>query len=277
MGISKKIRKTPIPKPPLSLIDKLIYALFFIGGVLWMCFVMIIVGGKLPRIVAFSDPTVKALGAKYLLWCLPLAFSGELFLSLIGLTGITVKQPIFGNKRFKPRFGVNVIKMYPFFSKDFWQNLSKKSKKRINTFLFVFAVVFLVSFILIFLDLFPRNVVDTKDNFKSYDILNRLTETHNITGADEMTVEITRTSRKGRVSYHLYVSFTFDDKTYSLPLGCLEDAGYEETLEYMLYLKSLVPQSKWRFENENRISELAAHKEFTSEEKRLLNELFDDN
>ena len=141
----------------------------------------------------------------------------------------------------------------------------------------MFAVGCLVSFILIFLDLFPRNVVDTKDNFKSYDILNRLTETHNIIGADEMTVEITRTSRKGRVSYHLYVSFTFDDKTYSLPLGCLEDAGYEETLEYMLYLKSLVPQSKWRFENENRISELADHKEFTSEEKRLLNELFDDN
>ena len=70
--------------------------------------------------------------------------------------------------------------------------------------------------------------------------------------------------------------FTFDDKTYSLLLGCLEDAGYEETLEYMLYLKSLVPQSKWRFENENRISELAARKEFTSDEKRLLYELFDE-
>ena len=70
--------------------------------------------------------------------------------------------------------------------------------------------------------------------------------------------------------------FTFDDKTYSLPLGCLEDAGYEETLEYMLYLKNLVPQSKWRFENENRISELADRKEFTSDEKRLLYELFDE-
>ena len=278
MGFSKKMRKAPLPKPPLSFIDKLIYALILIGGFLWMFLVMHVFGEKIPRIIAFSDPAVKAFGAGFPICCLPLAFLGYTFFWIVALTGITVKQPIFGNKRFKPRFGVNVIKMYPFFSKDFWPNLSKKSKKRINTFLFVFAVVFVVSFILIFLDLFPRNVVDTKDNFKSYDILNRLTETHNITGADEMTVEITRSSgRRRRVSYHLYVSFTFDDKTYSLPLGCLEDAGYEETLEYMLYLKSFVPQSKWRFENENRISELAAHKEFTSEEKRLLNELFDDN
>ena len=277
MGLSKKMRRTPLPKPPLSLIDKLIYGMILVGGFLWMFLVMHVFGEMIPRIIAFSDPAVKAFGAGFPICCLPLAFLGYIFLWIVALTGITVKQPIFGNKRFKPRFGVNVIKMYPFFSKDFWHNLSDKYKKRINTFLFVSAVSLAVCALLLLFGIFPRNVVDRKNNFISYDSLNRVTETHNITGADEMTVEITRSSRKRRVSYHLYVRFTFDDKTYSLPLGCLEDAGYEETLEYMLYLKSLVPQSKWRFENEKWISELADRKEFTSEEKRLLNELFDDN
>ena len=276
MGISKKMRRTPLPKPPLSILDKLIYGLILVGGFVCMFLVMHVFGEMIPRIVAFSDPAIKAFGAEFPIWCLPLALFCYAFLWIIALTGITVKQPIFGNKRFKPKFGVNVIKMYPFFSRDFWKSLSEKHKKRINTFLFVSVILLSVCALLLLFGIFPRNVVDRKNNFISYDALNRVTETHNITGADEMTVEITRTSRKRRVSYHLYVRFTFDDKTYSLPLGCLEDAGYEETLEYMLYLKSLVPQSKWRFENENRISELAAHKEFTSEEKRLLYELFDE-
>jgi hypothetical protein len=276
MGISKKMRKAPLPKPPLSFIDKLIYGLILVGGFLWMFLVMHVFGEKIPRIIAFSDPAVKAFGAEFPIWCLPLAFLGYIFLWIVALTGITVKQPIFGNKRFKPKFGVNVIKMYPFFSKDFWQNLSDKYKKRINTFLFVSVISLAVCALVLFFGIFPRKVVDGKNNFISYDSLNRVTETHNITGADEMTVEITRTSRKRRVSYHLYVRFTFDDKTYSLPLGCLEDAGYEETLEYMLYLKSLVPQSKRYYENAKWISELAARKEFTSEEKRLLYELFDE-
>jgi hypothetical protein len=276
MGISKKMRKAPLPKPPLSFIDKLIYGLILVGGFLWMFLVMHVFGEKIPRIIAFSDPAVKAFGAEFPIWCLPLAFLGYIFLWIVALTGITVKQPIFGNKRFKPKFGVNVIKMYPFFSKDFWQNLSDKYKKRINTFLFVSVISLAVCALVLFFGIFPRKVVDGKNNFISYDSLNRVTETHNITGVDEMTVEITRTSRKRRVSYHLYVRFTFDDKTYSLPLGCLEDAGYEETLEYMLYLKSLVPQSKRYYENAKWISELAARKEFTSEEKRLLYELFDE-
>lgn len=276
MGISKKMRKAPLPKPPLPLIDKLIYGLILVGGFLWMFLVMHVFGEKIPRIIAFSDPAVKAFGAEFPIWCLPLAFLGYIFLWIVALTGITVKQPIFGNKRFKPKFGVNVIKMYPFFSKDFWQNLSDKYKKRINTFLFVSVISLAVCALVLFFGIFPRKVVDGKNNFISYDSLNRVTETHNITGVDEMTVEITRTSRKRRVSYHLYVRFTFDDKTYSLPLGCLEDAGYEETLEYMLYLKSLVPQSKRYYENAKWISELAARKEFTSEEKMLLYELFDE-
>ena len=73
MGLSKKMRRTPLPKPPLSLIDKLIYALFFVGGFLCMFLVMHVFEKKIPRIIAFSDPAVKAFGAEFPIWCLPLA------------------------------------------------------------------------------------------------------------------------------------------------------------------------------------------------------------
>ena len=126
-------RKIKTPKVPLSGLDKFIYIMLWLVGFFSGIVILALGGTALPETVAFSDPSVVAYHGMAFFFCeIPIAGYISLTLMILVAYGWDRKQPIFGNKRFKPKSGQPVIKTFPLFSKEFRDSLSDKQKKRIK-------------------------------------------------------------------------------------------------------------------------------------------------
>ena len=273
----KKI-KNGAKKPPLSLLDIVIYVIFILIGAAVLPLLYLELGLRIPFSIAFADDTVVASDNFFAVICAaPISI---LLSGMIGFTsarGIDNKQPIFGSKRFKPSGLKPVIKTYPIFSKEFRDNLSNGTKRKIKRTSATLIVLIIIFSLIYSLGIYPRTVLDKNDNIITYNAFNKETHRCSVTDADKLVIDIVYNIHyRSEDSWGIRLKFSCADKIHEFNPGHFYGMNAEETLRYMLYLKSLM-YDRYEITNEYRIDDLIRYREYGSQETRLVYELFDHN
>ncbi|MBQ8408081.1 MAG: hypothetical protein IJY39_04385 [Clostridia bacterium] len=250
------------------------YVIFSVLGIAITLLPLIIFCVVIPEAIAYSDESVIARDLTGNLYALPLCFTLMLSTMIPICIGISDKQPIFGNKKYKPKWSVPIIKTYPIFSKEFRQQvLSKKSTKSIIfSFFVIFLAFLLLSLTILSFGIYPRKVLNKQNEFQKYNSFNTLVRTDKIEDADELIIKIERSSR-GR-SYSIKLKFVFDGESYVIG-SSFKDMSRKESLEYLLYLKSFFDEGEYTIKNDGRIASLIYDRNYTEEEAELIYQLFD--
>ena len=98
----------------------------------------------------------------------------------------------------------------------------------------------------------------------------------NIAEADSLLIRVTfSNSRRSSASFHIRLDFIFDDQTYSFAESTFYDMNMEETLHYMLYLKSLFEDGRYKLEGVDMLERMVVYESFSAREETLLYKLFD--
>ena len=272
--MARKIKgKNAAQKPPLSKLDKAIYAASMILCVAWGFTFFGLCLWSIPDAVAFADKSVIAYNTKLLvLLCeLPLIMFFMFFPAVLLGVGIDMRQPIFGNKGFKPPTFAPVIKTYPLFSKEFRENLTDESKRKIRRIVKAVIIIFIVCALIFPFGIYPRDVLDEDNNFSSYNSFNQKTSTHNVKSADKLIIDVDRS----RHSYGIQMKFVFDDEEYVVNMGSIKGMDRKENLEYMIYLKSFFDSDEYEITNIKRLDNLLYSADFTDSELALVYDLLD--
>ena len=190
-------------------------------------------GVILPRKIAFRDSSIVAADASVALLCaLLLSVALSLPFVLMIIFGCDAKQPILGNKKFKPKALTPMLKTFPLFSKEFRNSLTAKTKRKIKRIVVIVAVCLLITVLACPFCLYPRTVLDLKNNITTYSSFNQITQVDSIDSAQKLIIRITR----GRhLSYGISIEFVFEDESYTFGLGSFAEFTTQEKLEYMLY------------------------------------------
>lgn len=93
----------------------------------------------IPKLIGFAEDGVVAANerAAFAFCSLPLALTLGWGIGFPAGRAIDEKQPLFGNKKFKPKFGEPVINTFPVFSEEFKQYVyppKKRPSKRRSSF-----------------------------------------------------------------------------------------------------------------------------------------------
>ena len=136
-GEKMAAKKIKTRKPPLSALDKFIYTtlilLLFVGIFIGFSFFWL----NVPDRIAFSDSAVVAHNGDSLFTTIFFCSLPMLIVLVIVMVplqmGLSKKQPIFGNKKFKVIGFHPMVRAYPIFTKAFRDNLSNKERKTIKT------------------------------------------------------------------------------------------------------------------------------------------------
>lgn len=264
-------------KVPLSRLDKFIYVMLWLAGFATLVAVLLVGGLTIPEAVAFSDPTVMAHHGFAAMYCaIPMAFYLSLTPMIMASYGWKYKQPIFGNKKFKPKFGQPVIKTFPLFSKEFRQSLTEKQEKRIKRIATVLLILFIACAVILPLGIYPRTVLDKQNHFKCYNSFNQMTDDVPVQEADRLILEITyRNRRKSSPSWGIQLTFEYEHRDYSLTLGGFGDMEQEEVLRHMLGLKRYFSNDQYEIRHIDRMEKLIDYQNFTATEQKLVYDLFD--
>jgi len=264
-------RKIKMPKMPLSTLDKLIYCLIFLLGCLLPIFLMLSLGVTLPQKLAFRDPSIVAsdsVAALLTSALLSLALAAPCALAMYGFQA---KQPIFGNKKFKPKTFTPILKTFPIFSKEFRNSLTDKTKRKLKRIAVIVTACILITALAYTFCLYPRNVLDQKNNILTYNSFNQITRVDSIESAQKLIIRITRGRHR---TYGISLDFVFEDESYSFGFNNFAEFTTQEKLEYMLYLKEHF-RGRYEFANANRIDNLLSYANFTDTEADLIYQLFD--
>lgn len=270
-------RKIKTPKVPLSRLDQFIYVML---SLLWGAFciaTVLLFGIVIPEALAFSDASVIAReGVIGVLCSLPMAFFGAAPLLIAMGHAWQIKQPIFGNKKFKPKFGKPVIKLSPLFSREFRENIRNDQKKYIKRTLVSFVITFTVCALILPFGLFPRTVLDNENHVKRYNCFDQLTDDRRIEDADKFIIQIYH-SYGSRVSpkYGIRLTFKYENRKYSFGLGDFGDMEREAILRHMLLLKRCFGEDQYEIVNVEKMEQLVEYRNFTDAERKLVYDLFD--
>ena len=266
-------------KPPLSKLDRFLYIL--IGScALISCFALILfLDFKFPALVAAGQDE-KAIATSALHWGFlfpaPTLLTGSIWVAACDLMGR--KQPIFGNKSYKPKGFQPLLPVYPLFSKAFRESLSKKSKDKIKLILLILLAVGTVFTALFPLGIFPRKTLDRDNRFCTYNTLNEVVHQERVENAEKLTIEIEHFHRrKGRDRYNISLTFQFKDRSYSFLDNEFFGMSDLETLEHMLYLKSLFKEGEYEILHTERMTNLLERQNYSSKERALVYQLFEYN
>ena len=271
-------RKIKTPKVPLSGLDKFIYIMLWLVGFFSGIVILALGGTALPETVAFSDPSVLAYHGMAFFFCaIPIAGYISLTLMILVTYGWDRKQPIFGNKRFKPKFGQPVIKTFPLFSKEFRDSLSDKQKKRIKRTATVLLILLVVCAAILPFGIYPRSVLDNQNHFKHYNSFNQLTDEVTVEEANRLILEIdySRGHRGSSPSWGIQLTFEYEHRDYSLTLGGFGNMEREDVLRHMLLLKRYFSDDQYEILHIDRMEKLVDYQDFTDAELKLVYDLFD--
>ena len=271
MSKSKKIQKRIIAKKaPLSLIDRIIYITAMVIAIP-LVFTPMVLSMLVRRQIIFSTPDLIAYDGNTIeiFWSFPLMMV-LIVLWIVPLGyGYSQIQPIFGNPKYKPSFYRPLIPTDPLCSKAFWRNLSQERKKSIKRFIICTLIAVLLTAPLVSLSLYSRKVILENDQFVSYNSFNQVVHSATIEKAERIEISVTR----GKSQYGMTMSIQFEEESYHLHISSFPDYDIEETLEYMIYLKSYFQENECEINNLHWID--AYLSDFTASEQALICDLFD--
>ena len=268
-------KKHGAKKPPLSRLDKNIYWTLIWLSVGFAILFWLAFGFWIPRAIGFSKQGVIACGDQSgVLTSLPFAACIGFSVALLASKGKEGKQPIFLNKNIKDS------SVYPIISKEFWQRMTVKTKKKMKVWGITFAVLFVVCSVILLIGLFPRSVLYEDGRIESYGIVNQLKASEHMDTADFITLEIERTTtRSGRYGirrnthYFFYFRFVFEEETYSFSIGDFGETNRTETLLYMKDLKERFGE-RYTLIGTQYVDDMV-DSDWETEEKELFYALFD--
>jgi hypothetical protein len=279
MSISKKIRKNVVVKEaPLSFLDSTLYILFIIVF-LFICFApMIIFGLILPEQYAYSSEAVIAFDNSNqweLLFVFPFCIS--LILTIAMLLAHIGIRPFFGNPHYKPKPRESIIHKDPLFSKAFWRNLSQDTIDDIKKTAIGGLIALLLTAPLLQLCIYPRVVIEDNDRLITYNVFNKVSHSAHVNEAEQLKINIYKTSHKNSTIYDYGIEITvlFEEKSYSFKLGDFKKMNTEETLRYLLHLKSFFSKETYEIEHIERMDKLLDDNDFSDIEIQLVYELLD--
>lgn len=271
-----RIPRSKARKPPLSKLDLFLYGLVILLGMA-LCFtVLILFVTVIPEAIAFSRPGVVAfMGGIATVLCPWPCFVGLMLLTIIPASlGLEKKQPIFGNKSFKPRFGTSVINVFPLFSKDFRDNIYPRVRRKVRRYCLITGIVLMISIVLLPFGLRQGKTLSHDGTLRTYNALGQISHSSSVDEAKQMVIRIT--GRRGRHnSPAVAVRYECQGQTYQFPTGAFDEESYAATLAYMIRLKE---QRNGRYEveaNRDRLEFFLDMKSFTAEERALIYDLFD--
>lgn len=270
-------KKHGAQKPPLSALDKTIYRITIMAGIGLILLLWLLFGLWIPGKIGYLGEGAIACGDQWgILTAMPFGFCIGVTVILIASKGLDTKQPIFGNKKAKASVFSPMLTVYPLVSKEFWEKMTDKTKKNIKWWSIFFLVIFIICLTVLFLGLYPRSVLYEDGNIENYGITNQITDYEHIDMADSMTLEIDAQKRNKsvRYDYYLYLNFSFGGETYSFEIDEFEKMSDKNALLYMQSLKERFGE-RCELIGADLSKELIAEKQWGSEEKALLYELFD--
>ena len=271
--------KTKAKRPPLSALDKTLYAIFGLSGLV-LPFVMVRVFGIwLPSLIAFAYPDVIASRSTT-----AFAFSSVLIfapglLFFLAIIFWEKRLPLLGNKKYKPKWSEKILHTPPLFSKQFFVQMSDKRKKWLKIGLIIVAALLLVHAIVLPFAFLKRTTVDVHGNIRQYDMLGRTTNELHIEDADLIVViidqERIRTRHTSRIKYQLRVDYYFGDEQYRFVDEDFSHMNAEELFTYLSDLKATYGDT-FTTKNAQYVDDLIRHKPFYSQRaKQLLYQIFD--
>ncbi len=271
--------KTKAKRPPLSALDKTLYAIFGLSGLV-LPFVMIRVFGIwLPSLIAFAYPDVIASSSTA-----AFAFSSVLIfapglLFFLAIIFWEKRLPLLGNKKYKPKWSEKILHTPPLFSKQFFVQMSDKRKKWLKIGLIIVAALLLVHAIVLPFAFLKRTTVDVHGNIRQYDMLGRTTNELHIEDADLIVViidqERIRARHASRIEYQLRVDYYFGDEQYRFDDEDFSHMNAEELFTYLSGLKATYGDT-FTTKNAQYVDDLISYKKFYNQRaKQLLYQIFD--
>lgn len=278
MAKSKKRRKHKPQSPPLSALDNFMYVMLVIIHLALMFAVAVLFGFSIPSAFAYADDRVVAFNnIAALLLTLPLDFFLMISGIILSALGTQMRQPLFGNKKFKSKNDIPIKTVYPLFSKDYWKRMKRSHRSLLKTATSIYVVIFLICAAFIPFGICPRYTLDRENTVKEYNVFNSHTDSRNIENADKMVINISKRDRgihSFQSSYQVQIAFVFEDDEYGFELGNFEKLDRKEALEYMIYLKSFF-DGKYEITNIDRLYSLLDDNNYTAEEEKLIYELYE--
>ena len=280
MAKVKKHRKHKPQPPPLSGLDKFLYFMLVILHIALIVAAAVLFVFLIPSAIAYADESVVAFNNSVGELCvLPICFFWLISGIALYELGTWLCQPLFGNKNYKSKNDIPVKRVYPLFSKEFWQKMRKNTRSLLKTAISLYVVIFIICAAFVPFGLCPRYTLDSENRIKEYNAFNSLTQTRTIESAEKLIINISRSS-VGRYavtfSYQVQISFVFDDQEYVFKPGNFEKLNRKEALEYIVYLKSLF-KDKYEITNIDRFHSLLDDNNYTAEEEALVYKLYDYN
>lgn len=271
--------KTKAKRPPLSALDKTLYAIFGLSGLV-LPFVMIRVFGIwLPSLIAFAYPDVIASRSTT-----AFAFSSVLIFASILPFFLAIifwekRLPLLGNKKYKPKWSEKILHTPPLFSKQFFVQMSDKRKKWLKIGLIIVATLLLVHAIVLPFAFLKRTTVDVHGNIRQYDMLGRTTNELHIEDADLIVViidqERIRARHASRIEYQLRVDYYFGEEQYRFDDEDFSHMNAEELFTYLSGLKATYGDT-FTTKNAQYVDDLISYKKFYNQRaKQLLYQIFD--
>ena len=277
MSIYRKIKRRGAIKPPLSLADKTIYRLIILLGILSALLVLVYADAA-ERIGRSEENVIAYSGSASVVWSLPISLALAFSLSIPAGIALKLKQPIFGNKKFKPRPFDSTIKTFPLFSHEFRSNLSEKSKRSAKITIVSVTLLLVLCFAISFFGIYPRNVLRADGSIASYDFQNQLKDEYNVKDIRQLKISIYHKVKRP-YKYTINLEFICENKSYHFseksfaPMG-LSEKNHAEIFEMMLRIKTLVGIEKC-IVNDKKLEDMIYYDDFSPREEELVRKLFE--
>jgi hypothetical protein len=269
-------RKLKAQKPPLSALDNAIYlgAIVFFMAVFSLALYSL---AQIPSVIAFRDEAVVGIagGSAILLLALPWYMFSAMVPPVVLSIMMSNRQPIVGNRRFKPKFGQPVIKVYPLFSRELRESLPAARRVGFVRTAVILLVIFLVLAALIPFGIYQRATLDRDDVISEFGVRNQVKNSFAVEDADDILIRI---EVSGRRSHRTYLSMTlvFGDEEYKFTPSAFHKMSTAEALRYMIRLKELAPD-KVEISRTDRMERLLRDYDYSAAEIALIYELFEYN
>ncbi len=241
-----------------------------------MAFSLLIASILISQSIACADESVIVadVGLSPLIATIPLSLTLGLGISTPLGIGCNNKQPIFGNKRFKPKWDKPTEKLNPIFSQEFRESVTPKKKKENLQYLKIFTMFLIISLAIVPLGLFSRETIDRDGRFIRYNTFNKIVHQTDISKAQSLTIDIEKGGGSRTTNYYISFDFKFEDSKYSFKTGDFM-LDTRNDLEYMLYLKSFFKEDEYTISHADRVPELIDDNDYDQAEADLVYQLFD--
>lgn len=271
-------KKLKAQKPPLSALDNAIYlgAIVFFMAVFSLALYSL---AQIPSVIAFRDEAVVGIagGSAILLLALPWYMFCAMVPTVVLSFMMSNRQPIVGNRRFKPKFGQPVIQVYPLFSRELRESLPAARRVRFKRTAVILLVIFLVLAALIPFGIYQRATLDRDDVISEFGVRNQIKNSFAVEDADEILIRIEVSGgRRGAHRTYLSMTLVFGDEEYKFSPSAFHEMSTTEALRYMIRLKELAPD-KVEISRTDRMERLLRDYDYSAAEIALIYELFEYN